>query len=80
MKAVRFHQTGGPEVLVFEDVPDPTPALVWNPRSKSPVAYVTADWASGAASSTPAVRTPAASGCFKAGGLQNKERTDGFMM
>lgn len=25
MKAVRFHQTGGPEVLVYEDVPDPTP-------------------------------------------------------
>src|SRR5450755_3077371 len=25
MKAVRFHQTGGPEVLVFEDVPIPTP-------------------------------------------------------
>lgn len=26
MKAVRFHNTGGPEVLVYEDVPDPTPA------------------------------------------------------
>jgi len=26
MKAVRFHQTGGPEVLVYEDVADPTPA------------------------------------------------------
>jgi NADPH:quinone reductase len=26
MKAVRFHSTGGPEVLVYEDVPDPTPA------------------------------------------------------
>jgi NADPH:quinone reductase len=25
MKAVRFHETGGPEVLVYEDVPDPTP-------------------------------------------------------
>ncbi len=25
MKAVRFHQTGGPEVLVYEDVPEPTP-------------------------------------------------------
>lgn len=25
MKAVRFHETGGPEVLVFEDVADPTP-------------------------------------------------------
>ncbi len=25
MKAVRFHQTGGPEVLVYEDVPDPAP-------------------------------------------------------
>lgn len=25
MKAVRFHQTGGPEVLVYEDVSDPTP-------------------------------------------------------
>lgn len=25
MKAVRFHQTGGPEVLVLEDVPIPTP-------------------------------------------------------
>jgi NADPH:quinone reductase len=24
MKAVRFHQTGGPEVLVYEDVPDAT--------------------------------------------------------
>ena len=26
MKAVRFHRTGGPEVLVYEDVADPTPA------------------------------------------------------
>lgn len=26
MKAVRFHTTGGPEVLVYEDVPDPVPA------------------------------------------------------
>jgi len=25
MKAVRFHKTGGPEVLVYEDVPNPTP-------------------------------------------------------
>lgn len=25
MKAVRFHQTGGPEVLVYEDVPDVAP-------------------------------------------------------
>jgi len=25
MKAARFHTTGGPEVLVFEDVPDPAP-------------------------------------------------------
>jgi NADPH:quinone reductase len=25
MKAVRFHKTGGPEVLVYEDVPDPMP-------------------------------------------------------
>lgn len=25
MKAVRFHKTGGPDVLVYEDVPDPTP-------------------------------------------------------
>jgi NADPH2:quinone reductase len=25
MKAVRFHKTGGPEVLVYEDVPDPVP-------------------------------------------------------
>ena len=25
MKAVRFHSTGGPDVLVYEDVPDPTP-------------------------------------------------------
>ena len=25
MKAVRFHRTGGPEVLVYEDVVDPTP-------------------------------------------------------
>ena len=26
MKAIRFHKTGGPEVLVYEDVPDPVPA------------------------------------------------------
>jgi len=26
MKAVRFHETGGPEVLVYENVPDPVPA------------------------------------------------------
>jgi NADPH:quinone reductase-like Zn-dependent oxidoreductase len=26
MKAVRFHEHGGPEVLTFEDVPDPRPA------------------------------------------------------
>src|SRR4051812_39171512 len=26
MKAVRFHQHGGPEVLCYEDVPDPDPA------------------------------------------------------
>lgn len=25
MKAVRFHRQGGPEVLTYEDVPDPTP-------------------------------------------------------
>jgi len=25
MKAVRFHQTGGHEVLIYEDVPTPTP-------------------------------------------------------
>ena len=25
MKAVRFHKTGGSEVLVYEDVPDPIP-------------------------------------------------------
>ena len=25
MKAVRFHQCGGPEVLTYEDVPEPTP-------------------------------------------------------
>lgn len=25
MKAVRFHKTGGPDVLVYEDVPDPSP-------------------------------------------------------
>jgi NADPH2:quinone reductase len=25
MKAVRFHQTGGPDVLVYEEVPDPQP-------------------------------------------------------
>lgn len=25
MKAVRFHQTGGPDVLVYEEVPDLTP-------------------------------------------------------
>src|SRR5580765_5468403 len=26
MKAVRFHQHGGPEVLRYEDAPDPVPA------------------------------------------------------
>lgn len=26
MKAVRFHETGEPQVLVYEDMPDPTPA------------------------------------------------------
>ncbi len=26
MKAVRFHETGGPEVLQYEDVEQPTPA------------------------------------------------------
>jgi NADPH:quinone reductase-like Zn-dependent oxidoreductase len=26
MKAIRFHEHGGPEVLVFEDAPDPAPA------------------------------------------------------
>src|SRR6185503_9388163 len=26
MKAVRFHQHGGPEVLRYEDAPDPQPA------------------------------------------------------
>ena len=25
MKTVRFHKTGGPEVLIYEDVPDPIP-------------------------------------------------------
>ena len=25
MKAVRFHTTGGPDVLIYEDVPDPIP-------------------------------------------------------
>src|SRR4051794_5045501 len=25
MKAVRFHEHGGPDVLVYEDVPDPRP-------------------------------------------------------
>jgi NADPH2:quinone reductase len=25
LKAIRFHETGGPEVLRYEDVPDPTP-------------------------------------------------------
>jgi NADPH:quinone reductase len=25
MKAARFHKTGGPEVLIYEDVPDPVP-------------------------------------------------------
>ena len=25
MKAIRFHEFGGPEVLKFEDVPDPQP-------------------------------------------------------
>ena len=25
MKAVRFHKTGGPEVLIYEDVLEPTP-------------------------------------------------------
>jgi len=24
MKAVRFHKTGGPKTLVYEDVPDPS--------------------------------------------------------
>jgi NADPH2:quinone reductase len=27
MKAVRFHETGGPEVLIYEEVPDPVPGL-----------------------------------------------------
>ena len=26
MKAVRFHELGGPEVLQYEDAPDPTPS------------------------------------------------------
>ena len=26
MKAVRFHRHGGPEVLVYEDAPDPAPS------------------------------------------------------
>ena len=26
MKAIRIHEDGGPEVLRYEDVPDPTPA------------------------------------------------------
>ena len=26
MKAVRYHQHGGPEVLTWEDAPDPVPA------------------------------------------------------
>jgi NADPH2:quinone reductase len=25
MKAARFHKTGGPEVLIYEDVADPVP-------------------------------------------------------
>ena len=25
MKAMRIHANGGPEVLVLEDIPDPTP-------------------------------------------------------
>ena len=25
MKAARFHKTGGPEVVIYEDVPDPAP-------------------------------------------------------
>ena len=25
MKATRFHQHGGPEVLTYEDAPEPTP-------------------------------------------------------
>ena len=25
MKAIRIHETGGPETLRFEDVPEPTP-------------------------------------------------------
>ena len=29
MKAVRFHQHGGPEVLRYEDAPDPVPAPGW---------------------------------------------------
>ena len=27
MKAVRFHEPGGLENLIYEDVPDPTPAF-----------------------------------------------------
>ena len=27
MKAVRYHEHGGPEKLIYEDVPDPTPGL-----------------------------------------------------
>jgi len=26
MRAVRIHETGGPEVLRIEDIPDPVPA------------------------------------------------------
>jgi len=29
MKAIRFHEHGGPNVLRFEDAPDPTPAHGW---------------------------------------------------
>ena len=27
MKAIRFHKTGGPEVLIYEDVPTPEPQI-----------------------------------------------------
>src|SRR5262245_32234556 len=29
MKAIRFHRHGGPEVLVYEDAPDPAPPSGW---------------------------------------------------
>ena len=35
MKAARFHKTGGPEVLIYEDVPDPVPGAGQKSYSRS---------------------------------------------